>query len=58
MTNSAGFTGATPTTVTLTGSFFNGRFSGLLTSSFLGNCSGFREFEAVPAPKEKAKKAK
>lgn len=42
---------ATPSTVTLTGSFFDGRFSGVLTSSFLGNCSGYREFEAVPAPK-------
>jgi hypothetical protein len=41
-------TGATPTTVTLTGNFFGGRFNGLLTSQFL-NCSGFREFEAVPA---------
>jgi hypothetical protein len=40
--------GATPTTVTFTGSFFGGRFTGLITSSFLGNCSGFREFEAVP----------
>lgn len=46
-------TGATPSTVTLTGSFFSGRFTGLLTSSFL-NCSGFREFEAVPvAPTKK-----
>jgi hypothetical protein len=42
-------TGATPTTVSLTGNFFGGRFSGLLTSEFL-NCKGFREFEAVPAP--------
>jgi hypothetical protein len=41
--------GATPSTVTLTGSFFGGRFTGLLTSEFL-NCKGFREFEAVPAP--------
>jgi hypothetical protein len=41
-------TGATPTTVTLTGSFFAGRFNGLLTSEFLGNCLGFRQFEAVP----------
>lgn len=44
-------TSATPSTVTLTGNFFNGRFSGLLTSNFLTNCDGFREFEAVPAPK-------
>ena len=49
-------TGATPTTVTLTGNFFNGRFSGLLTSSFLGNCAGFREFEAVPASMGSGKK--
>jgi len=44
-------TGATPSTVTLTGNFFQGRFTGLLTSNFLTNCNGFREFEAVPAPK-------
>jgi hypothetical protein len=49
-------TGATPTTVTLTGNFFGGRFTGLLTSSFLGNCFGFREFEAVPEPKGPKKK--
>ena len=48
-------TGATPSTVTLTGNFFNGRFSGLLTSNFLTNCNGFREFEAVPAPKGSGK---
>lgn len=48
--------GATSSTVTLTGSFFNGRFSGLLTSNFLTNCEGFREFEAVPAPKGSGKK--
>jgi hypothetical protein len=47
-------TGATPTTVTLTGNFFGGRFNGLLTSQFL-NCSGFRQFEAVPAPAPKKK---
>ncbi len=47
--------GATPSTVTLTGNFFNGRFSGLLTSNFLTNCEGFREFEAVPAPKGSGK---
>jgi hypothetical protein len=41
-------TGATPTTVTLIGNFFDGRFNGQLTSEFLGNCLGFRQFEAVP----------
>jgi hypothetical protein len=40
-------TGATPSTVTLEGRFFNGRFVGVLSSSFLGNCFGNREFEAV-----------
>ena len=30
-----------------------GRFAGIITSTFLGNCSGFREFEAVPAPAKK-----
>jgi hypothetical protein len=48
--------GATPTVanvVSLTGAFFNGRFTGILSSSFLGNCRGFREFEAVPAPAPK-----
>lgn len=45
-------TGATPAVVSLNGSFFDGRFSGLITSSFLGNCLGFREFEAVAAPKK------
>jgi hypothetical protein len=44
--------GATPAVVSLNGSFFDGRFSGLITSSFLGNCLGFREFEAVAAPKQ------
>ncbi len=43
-------TGATPSIVTLTGSFFENRFSGLLTSNFNTNCNGFREFEAVPVP--------
>lgn len=47
-------TGPTPTTVTLTGSFFENRFSGLLTSNFNTNCNGFREFEAVPVPQAKA----
>jgi hypothetical protein len=46
-------TGATPTAVSLNGAFFDGRFAGTITSSFLGNCSGFREFEAVPAPLKK-----
>jgi hypothetical protein len=45
-------TSGTPATVSLTGNFFGGRFSGLLTSEFL-NCKGFREFEAVPAAPEK-----
>jgi hypothetical protein len=46
-------TGATLTAVSLKGTFFAGRFSGSITSTFLGNCSGFREFEAVPAPPKK-----
>lgn len=40
-------TGATPSTVTLTGNFFDGRFSGQLISEFL-SCQGLRQFEAVP----------
>lgn len=39
-------TGATPSTVTLTGNFFDGRFSGQLLSEFL-TCQGLRQFEAV-----------
>ncbi len=46
-------TGVTPTAVSLNGTFFAGRFAGTITSTFLGNCSGFREFEAVPAPAKK-----
>lgn len=48
-------TGATPTTVTLIGNFFDNRFSGTLTSNFNTNCNGFREFEAVPVAAEPAK---
>jgi hypothetical protein len=50
-----GATPAAPNIVSLTGTFFKGRFTGILTSSFLGNCLGFREFEAVPAPAPKKK---
>lgn len=38
--------GTTPTVITLTGSFFNGRFSGEINSTF-ASCAGFRQFEAV-----------
>jgi hypothetical protein len=38
--------GAIPSIVALTGNFYNGRFTGELTSAF-ANCTGFRQFEAV-----------
>jgi hypothetical protein len=45
-------TGATPTIISLTGNFFNGRFTGEINSNFL-DCAGFRQFEAVLAPPKK-----
>jgi hypothetical protein len=44
--------GATPAIVTLTGNFYNGRFTGEINSTF-ANCAGFRQFEAVLAPPPK-----
>jgi hypothetical protein len=38
--------GEIPSIVALTGNFYNGRFTGELTSAF-ANCTGFRQFEAV-----------
>jgi hypothetical protein len=44
--------GATPNVITLTGSFYNGRFTGELLSTF-ATCRGFRQFEAVLQPPTK-----
>jgi hypothetical protein len=44
--------GANPGLVNLTGSFYNGRFTGEINSTF-ANCAGFRQFEAVLAPPKK-----
>ena len=44
--------GATPSILSLTGNFFNGRFTGEINSNFL-DCAGFRQFEAVLAPAKK-----
>jgi hypothetical protein len=45
-------TGATPAAVYLTGSFFEGHFTGEINSNF-ANCAGFRQFEATLAPPKK-----